>query len=67
MGAILGIPLYPLLGPNSWPSLPDHIDGHGDRLRRQAGVLVAGLIVQLRFDEMIAGAGDDLRLDCEIA
>ena len=67
MGAILGIPLYPLLGPNSWPSLPDHIDGHGDRLRRQAGVLVAGLVAELGFDEVFAGARDKARLNDELA
>ena len=41
--------------------LANHVDRHSDRLRRHAGVLVAGLVVELGFHEMIAGGRDDLR------
>ena len=42
---------------------PDHIDRHVDRLGRQALVLVAGLVVQLALDQVIARRSHDACLN----
>jgi hypothetical protein len=47
--------------------LSDHIDGHADGPGGQALVLVAGLIVELGLDEMIARRSGDAGLNDEFA
>ncbi len=48
-------------------SLPDDVDGYGDGFGREALAFVAGLEVQIGFDKMIAGRGNDAGLDGEFA
>jgi len=45
----------------------NHIDRHSDCLRRHAGILVAGLVVQLGLHKMIPGGRNNVRLDHEFA
>ena len=49
------------------PLFPYDIDGDGCCFGRHALGLVAGLIAELCFDEVIAGRGGDVGLDCEVA
>ena len=47
--------------------LSDHVDGTVMVLGGRHWVLVAGLVVELGFHQVIAGGGDDAGLDDEFA
>ena len=45
----------------------DYVDGYLDGFGGHAFGLAAGLIAEFGFDEVVAGGGDNLGLDCEFA